>query len=117
MVGTVHIRRVYDEPSAKDGRRVLVDRVWPRGVRKDELAMDEWAKDVAPSTDLRKWYDHDPERYEEFAERYRAELSTGDEAKALSRLREVEGTITLLTATKDLELSHATVLRDLLAEG
>jgi uncharacterized protein YeaO (DUF488 family) len=112
----VRIRRVYDAPSAEDGRRVLVDRVWPRGVRKDALALDEWAKDVAPSTELRKWYDHDPARCAEFGSRYRAELSTGDGAVALARLGSVAGPLTLLTATKDLDLSHAKVLRDLLAE-
>jgi uncharacterized protein YeaO (DUF488 family) len=112
----VRIRRVYDAPSAEDGRRVLVDRVWPRGVRKDALALDEWAKDIAPSTELRKWYDHDPSRYDEFVARYRDELSTEDAAAALAALRSAAGPLTLLTATKDLELSHANVVRDLLAD-
>jgi uncharacterized protein YeaO (DUF488 family) len=109
----VNIRRVYDPPTAEDGRRVLVDRVWPRGVRKDALELDEWAKDVAPSTQLRKWYGHDPERFEEFATRYRAELAGSPD---LERLRALAGPMTLLTATKDLDLSHATVLRELLAK-
>ena len=111
----VRIRRVYDPVTASDGYRVLVDRVWPRGVRKDALEVDEWAKDVAPSTELRKWYGHDPERFEEFASRYRQELASGAAAAALDELRSVDGALTLLTATKELELSHATVLRDLLA--
>ncbi|WP_133851158.1 DUF488 family protein [Labedaea rhizosphaerae] len=110
------IRRVYDPPASADGRRVLVDRVWPRGVRKDALELDEWLKDVAPSTQLRKWYAHDPDRFDEFTSRYREELSGGDAAAALAELRSVTGPLTLLTATKDLDLSHATVLRDLLAE-
>ena len=110
----VRVRRVYDEPSAADGTRVLVDRVWPRGRRKDALKLDDWAKDVAPSTELRKWYGHDPARFEEFRRRYLAELK--EQGEALDDLRKaVKGrAITLLTATKELDLSHATVLRELL---
>lgn len=94
---------------------MLVDRVWPRGVRKDALASDEWAKDVAPSTELRKWFGHDPERFAEFRRRYHAELA-GNEA--LDHLRDLaaRGTLTLLTATKDLDHSHAFVLADLLED-
>lgn len=113
MADEVRVRRVYDDPAADDGRRILVDRVWPRGVRKDDLALDDWAKDVAPSTELRTWYHHDPDRLAEFTERYRAELAHNE---ALARLRDRPGTLTLLTATKDLTLSHATILRDLLSE-
>lgn len=109
----VRVRRVYEDPRQGDGTRVLVDRVWPRGESREKAALDAWQKDVAPSTELRKWYGHDPDRFEEFAERYRAELDTEDGEQALRTLRArvpEGGTLTLLTATKDLALSHAQVL-------
>lgn len=99
------------------GRTVLVDRVWPRGQRKDEAPWDEWLKTVAPSTELRKWYGHDRDKYKEFASRYRAELGTKEEpARAFEHLRDLHrsGRLILMTATKDLELSQARVLADLL---
>lgn len=99
------------------GRVVLVDRIWPRGQRRDRAPWDEWLKDVAPSTELRRWYDHDPVRHEEFVRRYRAELADGaTRAAALEQLREwhVRGPLTLMTATRDLSLSQAQVLADLL---
>jgi uncharacterized protein YeaO (DUF488 family) len=113
----VQVRRVYEEASPrKDGLRVLVDRVWPRGMKKEDARLDEWAKQIAPSTELRKWYAHDPERFGEFAERYRAELAEPEAREALERLRErVDGrTVTLLTAVKEeqLDRSHAAVLRE-----
>jgi uncharacterized protein YeaO (DUF488 family) len=109
----VQIRRVYDDPTPKDGHRVLVDRLWPRGVAKAALALDEWAKEIAPSTELRKWYGHEPERFEEFAERYRAELDRPEWQRHVQHLHEIAGAgpLTLLTATKQLELSAAEVLR------
>ena len=112
----VRLRRVYDEPAAEDGTRVLVDRVWPRGLRKDQARVDEWSKQVAPSTELRKWYGHDPERFEEFTRRYRSELEDPDRAEALAGLRKLarEGTVTLVTATKAIEISQAAVLADLI---
>jgi uncharacterized protein YeaO (DUF488 family) len=105
-------RRVYEAATASDGCRVLVDRVWPRGLRKDEAALDEWAKDVAPSTELRRWYGHDPERFAEFRRRYDAELKEPERKAALEHLRELarQGPLTLLTATKDLDHSQAAVL-------
>ena len=84
---TVQVRRIYDEAQKSDGTRVLVDRVWPRGVSKDKAELDEWVKDVAPSTELRKWYSHDPEKFDEFARRFREELKGDDAAKALDELR------------------------------
>lgn len=110
---TVSIRRVYDDPGPQDGRRVLVDRLWPRGVAKKALHLDEWAKDVAPSAQLRTWYGHRPERFSEFAVRYRTELADNP---TFAQLRELVGTdhVTLLTATKDVEHSQAQVLHDLL---
>lgn len=106
---TVQVRRVREEASTSDGLRVLVDRLWPRGLAKADAVYDEWAKDVAPSSELRKWYGHDPERHDEFARRYRAELA---ENEAVERLRAVarDGTLTLLTATRDVDASHAPVL-------
>jgi uncharacterized protein YeaO (DUF488 family) len=112
----VRLRRVYDEPAAEDGTRVLVDRVWPRGLRKDQARVDEWSKQVAPSTELRKWYGHDPERFEEFTRRYRSELEEPERAEALAGLRKLarERTVTLVTATKAIEISQAAVLADLI---
>ena len=112
----VRVRRVYDEPSAADGARVLVDRVWPRGLRKDAIQLDDWAKDVAPSTGLRTWYGHDPAKFEEFRQRYLNELTGSAQRAALGRLRALaaRGPLTLLTATRDLDHSQAAVLARLL---
>lgn len=112
----IRIKRAYDDPATHDGTRVLVDRIWPRGVAKDDLALDDWNKDVAPSTDLRKWYAHDPEKFEEFTKRYRAELDSDSGRDALGALKSaVTGKrLTLVTATKDVEHSQAAVLADLL---
>jgi uncharacterized protein YeaO (DUF488 family) len=112
----VRVRRVYDEPEPDDGTRVLVDRVWPRGLTKDKARLDQWLKQVAPSTELRKWYSHDPERFEEFGRRYREELNDAERAPGLKHLRELanSGTLTLLTATKHAEISQAAVLADLI---
>lgn len=116
MDNDIRVRRVYEEPSPEDGARVLVDRVWPRGLRKDAARLDEWAKDVAPSTELRTWYHHDPAKFDEFRQRYTAELEQPGPREALSRLRTLAGDkpVTLLTATKDLDLSQAAVLAGLL---
>ncbi|GDY32978.1 DUF488 domain-containing protein [Gandjariella thermophila] len=112
MSVTVRLRRVYDEPSPEDGTRVLVDRVWPRGLSKESARVDEWARDVAPSTELRKWYGHDPARFTEFRRRYEDELGAPERSAALDRLRELSrrGPLTLLTATRDVEHSQAAVL-------
>jgi uncharacterized protein YeaO (DUF488 family) len=112
----VRVRRVYDEPAADDGARVLVDRVWPRGLTKARADLAEWCKQVAPSTELRRWYGHDPAKFEEFTRRYRGELEDPDRAAALGHLRELAsaGPLTLLTATKDPTISEAAVLADLL---
>ena len=113
MAGGFRIKRVQEEPSAEDGRRVLVDRLWPRGVSKERAHLDEWAKDVAPSDELRRWYHQDPEhRRDEFAERYDAELESDERRGAVDDLRTqaAKQTVTLLTATKDVEHSHVPVL-------
>jgi uncharacterized protein YeaO (DUF488 family) len=120
LAGTVvKLKRVYEGRDDGDGRRVLVDRLWPRGLRKQDAAVDIWLRDVAPSDRLRLWYGHDPERYGEFAERYRAELDDASRAAALMQLREfvAAGPVTLLTATRDLAHSQATVLAEVLAES
>ena len=113
----VRIGRVYDGRTAHDGRRVLIDRLWPRGLTKAEADVDQWSREVAPSTELRKWFGHQPERFAEFGRRYPAELHSGPQAAALEDLRrEVEkyGEVILLTAAKDPSTSHAAVLADLL---
>jgi uncharacterized protein YeaO (DUF488 family) len=112
----VRVRRVYEEPSPQDGTRVLVDRIWPRGLAKGEADLGEWCKEIAPSTPLRKWYGHDPERFEEFSRRYRAELEEPERAEALQHLRELakDQPLTLLTATKHPDISEAVVLADIL---
>jgi uncharacterized protein YeaO (DUF488 family) len=114
----VGLRRVYDEPTGEDGTRVLVDRVWPRGLSKDKARVDEWYKQVAPSTELRKWYGHDPGRFAEFTRRYRAELEDPERAEALARLRGLarDRKVTLVTATKAIEISQAAVLVDLIRD-
>jgi uncharacterized protein YeaO (DUF488 family) len=114
MCADIRVRRVYDTPAADDGARVLVDRVWPRGLRKDGARLDEWAKDVAPSTELRTWYRHDPAKFGEFRRRYTAELAAPGPKEALARLRALaaNGPVTLLTATKDLGRSQAAVLAE-----
>ncbi|GAB3894181.1 DUF488 family protein [Kibdelosporangium lantanae] len=108
----IQVARVYDPPKPGDGTRVLVDRLWPRGVPKG--AFDQWCRAVAPSDELRKWYGHDPQLYAEFAERYRAELAEPERAAAVAKLRQLceHGPLTLLTATKDVAISHVTVLAE-----
>ncbi len=108
--------RVYDEVSSGEGQRVLVDRVWPRGVRKDDPRVGIWCKDVAPSKDLREWYQHDPDRFDEFASRYKTELR---DSAALEDLRKLakRKPVTLVTATRELDISQAAVLAKLLEPG
>ncbi len=112
----VRIGRVYEEPGSDDGARVLVDRLWPRGLSKARAALDEWCKELAPSTELRTWYGHVPERFEEFARRYRVELKEPERAAILDHLYLLarKRTVTLLTATKQAEISEAAVLAEVL---
>jgi uncharacterized protein YeaO (DUF488 family) len=112
----VRVRRVYDEPEPEDGSRVLVDRLWPRGLSKAKAELDEWCKELAPSTALRKWYSHDPSKFEEFSRRYRLELAEPERASTLHRLQDLADgqPLTLLTGTKQPSLSEAAVLADLL---
>jgi len=113
----VRVKRACEEPVPTDGLRILVDRLWPRGLRKQDLAHDDWVKDLAPSSALRTWYGHRPERFEEFTRRYRNELRSGASADALEQLRHEAGsqTLTLLTATRDVERSGAAVLAEMLS--
>ena len=108
----VQVRRVYDHRVRGDGTRVLVDRVWPRGMTKEKADVDEWCKQIAPSNELRKWYNHVPERFEEFTRRYQEELTEPARAEALTHLRHLatSRTLTLLTASKAVDISEATVL-------
>lgn len=117
--GSVKVRRIYDDLLPEDGARVLVDRIWPRGVSKARAHLDEWCKDVAPSTELRKWYGHDPALFEEFGRRYRDELRESARAAAFAHLCDLakQRTLTLLTATKNADLSEAAVLADLIGSA
>ncbi|MFF8506878.1 DUF488 domain-containing protein [Streptomyces sp. NPDC015492] len=115
----VRVRRIYEPPSPDDGVRVLVDRLWPRGLARTDARIDEWPKALTPSTELRRWYHGTEGGYEEFRRRYRAELEAPEARAALDRLRllAAEGTITLLTATKEPSGSHTSVLLEELGAG
>ena len=108
---SVAIKRAYEPPSPKDGTRILVDRLWPRGLSKAKAALDGWNKDVAPSSALRKWFDHRPERFKEFARRYLAELAHNP---AVGELRALKGKVTLIYGARDPAVNHAVVLAKLL---
>jgi uncharacterized protein YeaO (DUF488 family) len=114
----VALKRVYDEPAASDGTRVLVERLWPRGISKERAQIDLWLKEVAPSPELRTWFGHDPEKWTEFRRRYEAELASGEAHKALGTLRKMarQGPLTLIFAARDSQHTNAVVLRELLAQ-
>lgn len=116
MRPVIRVRRVYEEPETADGVRILVDRLWPRGLRKEAAALDNWLRDIAPSAELRTWYGHDPVKFDEFRQRYIAELASSQAQQALAKLRALaaRGPLTLLTATKDVQRSQAAVLAELL---
>jgi len=109
----IRIARIYDDIDPDDGQRVLVDRIWPRGIRKDDPRVGIWCKDVAPSKELREWYHHQPERFDEFAARYAAELAGSPALEELRTLTK-RSVVTLVTATREVEGSHAAVLAKLL---
>ena len=115
---SVRVRRIYEPVTEQDGIRVLVDRLWPRGMSKNRAEIDEWCRDIAPSTALRRWYAHDPQRFTEFRRRYRRELTAGEQATALLHLTELANgrTLTLLTASRDPAISEAMVLAKLLED-
>jgi uncharacterized protein YeaO (DUF488 family) len=114
QAGNIKLKRAYDRPNADDGTRVLIDRLWPRGVRKVDAAIDQWIKDIAPSTSLRKWFGHDPARWQEFRRRYAAEVR--EHPETLNELRNMarRGPITLVFSAHDELHNDAVVLRDLL---
>jgi len=109
----IKIKRIYDPASPNDGKRILVDRLWPRGIRKDEARIDEWLKDIAPSNDLRKWFSHDPSKWQKFKKRYEKELK--NKSVILETIREEAKTnmVTLLYAAKDVRHNNAVVLKEI----
>lgn len=115
----VRIKRVYAPPAPEDGLRVLVDRLWPRGLTKEAAALDLWLKELGPSTELRKWFGHDPARWEAFSERYREELESPERVAALTRLRglrDEQGGVTLLFGAKEEAYNHAVLLAEVLKD-
>ncbi|MDX9740121.1 MAG: DUF488 domain-containing protein [Gammaproteobacteria bacterium] len=113
---SISLKRVYEKPARDDGMRILVDRIWPRGMKKEEAKIDLWLKDIAPSTELRKWFGHDPERWSGFQARYRAELE-GSEALAELRKLSRKGKVTLVYGARDEKHNNALVLRGLVGRG
>jgi len=111
---TIAVKRVYDPPAPDDGTRVLVDRLWPRGMSKEHAHLDRWCREVAPSSDLRTWFHHDPTRFAEFERRYRAELDGNPEVAELAALGAGQARLTLLYSARDTEHNQALVLRDVL---
>ncbi len=112
----IRLRRAYEVPGKDDGTRILVDRVWPRGVSKEDLQLDFWAKNIAPSTELRRWFDHDPEKWSEFRRRYSEELDENDQAVA-ELLSKVEGRrLTLVYGARDEQNNNAVALKEYLSE-
>lgn len=111
---TIRLKRIYDAKADDDGQRILVDRLWPRGIKKEDAHIDLWVREIAPSPSLRKWFGHDPERWTEFRKRYRKELSRNGAALEELRARCEGQVVTLLFAAKDTEYNHAIVLRDML---
>ena len=111
---SIRIKRVYEEPEIEDGTRILVDRLWPRGLTKEKAKVDLWLKDVAPSTELRKWFAHDPARWAEFRSRYLDELKRNKEPVSLLRQEAAKGTVTLVYGAKDQQHNEAVVLQELL---
>ena len=107
----IRTKRVYEAPARADGRRILVDRIWPRGVSKEKAAVDYWSKDTSPSTELRKWYEHDHDKWEEFKARYFAELDGAPDAVEALRTALGQGTNTLVFGSKETELNNATALK------
>jgi uncharacterized protein YeaO (DUF488 family) len=112
----IKIKRVYDPPEPGDGKRILIDRLWPRGLKKEDLKMDEWLKEIAPSDKLRKWFSHDPEKYQEFKKRYAKELEDKSGIVVRIKAEAKKRTVTILFSAKDTEHNNAAVLRELLSK-
>lgn len=115
-MGEIRLKRAYDEPAQNDGRRVLIDRIWPRGVKKEQLALDDWCKEVAPSTELRQWFDHDPEKWDQFKQRYFDELAMTPEAVGDLAKTAQEGRLTLVYAASEEKFNNAVALKEYLEE-
>ncbi len=113
----VHAKRVYEQPDPSDGYRVLVDHIWPRGVSRGRAQLDEWLRELAPSDELRKWFDHDPERFDDFRARYRDELTAQAELVATLRRRAEAGPLTILYAARDQEHNNGVVVAELVRDG
>ena len=113
---SIQLKRAYEAPDGADGYRVLIDRLWPRGVSKDAARLDEWARELAPSSELRRWFAHDPAKFEEFQQRYRSELDAHQDKLRELRGRARSGTLTLVYGARDTEHNDAVVLAELLAE-
>ncbi len=111
---TIKLKRVYEKPAKADGTRILVDRLWPRGLTKAEAKLDLWLKEIAPSTELRKWFGHDPKKWKEFRRRYREELKSHPDELKLIKSKTKEGAVTLLYGARDQEHNEAVVLQELL---
>jgi uncharacterized protein YeaO (DUF488 family) len=114
MAAEIRIKRIYDPPARSDGERILVDRLWPRGIKRDDAELDAWLKDVAPSAALRRWFGHDPQKWTEFKRRYIAELTHNPAAAELRKAVAASKSVTLLFAAKDNLHNNAAVLRDFL---
>ena len=114
----IAIKRIYEKAVQDDGIRILVDRVWPRGISKEKANLDYWKKEVGPSSELRKWFGHDPDKYQEFKEKYKQELATGDQKETLDQMKEIvkenHDHVTLLYAAKEEQYNQAQVLKEIL---
>jgi len=112
----IKIKRIYNRASSDDGKRIYVDRLWPRGMKKEEVKIDEWLKDISPSDALRKWFGHDPSKYEEFKRRYTQELENHSEILEKIKIEGKRKTVTLLFSARDVNYNNATVLKEILTE-
>ena len=115
FIKKMKIKRVYEKPDKEDGLRILVDRLWPHGLTKEKASVDLWLKDIAPSTELRKWFGHDPDKWAEFKKRYRSELKENEEKVSLLKDQMKKGIVTLVYAAKDEEHNEALILKELLS--
>lgn len=113
----VNMKRIYEEQSESDGVRVLVDRVWPRGMSKGDAKLDHWIKEIGPTSDLRKWFGHDPDKFEDFKKKYKEELKSGDQQEALQELKDItknhDKNVTLLFASKEEKYNQVSVLKEI----
>jgi len=120
LLMAIQLKRIYESSAEDDGIRILVDRLWPRGVSKEKAKLDYWLKDIGPSHELRKWFNHDPDKFSDFKKRYQAELESGEQNKALKKLKAIvtehkdQKNITLLFATREVSFNHVVVLLEIL---